>query len=108
MISLVVATGGRRQYNGVTEARESFRRFAHGHAPQPVHPVVARAASKAPRQKIGDVVKIGHCYLAASDHGPNPLWKPVSLLHQQLGKRELGKRRWRPSPDAGMSASIEG
>ena len=85
MISLVVATGG--DDNSVAEARESLRRLAHGHAPQPVHPVVARAASKAPRQKVGDVMEVGHGDLAASDHGPNLLWKPDSLLHQQLGQR---------------------
>ena len=106
MISLVVATEA--DDNGVAEAREGLRRLAHRHAPRPVHPVVARAASKAPRQKVGDVIKLGRCCLEASDHDPNPLWKPVSLLHQQLGKRELGKRRWRPSPDAGTPASVEG
>ena len=55
----------------VAEARETFGHLAHGRAPEPVYPVVARAAGKAARQKIGDGIKIGYSYLAASDHGPN-------------------------------------
>jgi hypothetical protein len=55
----------------VAEARETFGHLAHGHAPEPLHPVVSRAARKAAGQKIGDGVEIGYSYLAASDHGPN-------------------------------------
>src|SRR4029077_20554197 len=46
-------------------------RLAHGHAPEPIDPVIARAARKAARQKIGDAVEIGYFYLASSDHVPN-------------------------------------
>ena len=55
----------------VAEARETLGHLAHRHAPESVDPVVARADRKAACQKIGDGVKIGYSYLAASDHGPN-------------------------------------
>jgi hypothetical protein len=53
------------------EAREAFGHIAYGLAPEPAHPVLGRADREAARQKIGDCVKIGCSYLAASDHGPN-------------------------------------
>jgi hypothetical protein len=43
----------------VAEARETFGHLADGRAPEPVYPVVARAAGKAARQEIGDGIKIG-------------------------------------------------
>ena len=55
----------------VAKARETFGHLAHGGAPEPLYPVVARAVLKAARQEIGDGGKIGSSYLAASDHGPN-------------------------------------
>jgi hypothetical protein len=42
----------------VAEARETLRHLTRGHPPKPVHPVVARAARKAARQKISDSIKI--------------------------------------------------
>jgi hypothetical protein len=55
----------------VAEAREAVGRLAHGQAPEPVDPVVARTDRKAACQKIGDGIEIGYSYLTASDHGPN-------------------------------------
>jgi hypothetical protein len=53
-------------------------------APEPFYPEVARAVSKAARQEIGDGIKIGRFYLAASNHAPNPVLDSIPLVRGQV------------------------
>src|SRR5258708_5396383 len=83
------ADGGPLMVEHVAKARETFGYLTQGHAPEPAHPVVARAPRKAARQKVGYGIKIGYSYFAASDHAPNSVMgsDPAS---SSAGRRAVG------------------